>query len=1142
LKKLIFFLLAVTTLALANVTVSAQEMKILSDNQLTATDYNLYADKGISLSAIQTGATYSWTEDSDEQMVATSENEGHGAEMTGGGILNYSGTNTACSKWDAANPSTMIFDLKDIYTLSQVDLWSVSTSGAQLGQVFLSISDDGNTYTDLGVWQGVVPDESEKNGSGQANSYTPCSFPEKNARFVKITINRKATTFSGINSHQYPLSEVLILGREQVTPAVNAEITYVNDADSFVYGYTPDNTVYAKAEVSDIDAILLSACYEDGGRLKQVLSKKGSYLRYGEKYEIKQPITFADWKETDTIRSYVFTATDKIKPVSCPAELGYFADISQTGLLSSNHSRTASNLVYPVSDGYSWVQGGAEATAASFVGQEVLLFDGNTSTVASVNSSEEAYANLKIHFKDTMQVQSVSVYAEAVGLAGYDIYASMDGISYEFVTSVENTSTASRYRALSQNISGVLYAKDIKVVVKKRDGQNNLNIAEVEVFGRPPQFEKVAETNYSYEQVVPFETAEDIVLADAEGSALSDGDTQTAVQSAGDYVSIIYSFDEYLQVEDIKIWGQHDGCEVLLSPDGLNYTTSGFYPGRNGMTNAYGRSETNAKYAKLVFRKGALEKISLQEIKLMTRKLYDVNAEVNTTPEKVPVRVEVKPNNVLFIDWSDYNAPKNRAKKYKVYIEPANFTSTTGKTLKEVYENGVSSRVGLVESQFCLYTGLEPDEEYYVAVIPADFGELPVTPTKIQTYSALGGEKLSGIFCTNEYPYGGGAHIKHEGEYTESQNLKVKLKLIQDMEVFSKTRYWTNQTDIFDTYFSRGFGFHQYAREVDIETVNSYGIYAFVHANEPEIASKTVEISGTPVTIEKYYLKHPEEYLPLIKETYAITKAANEKNLLAETSICGTDNLSFMEDLYELEPKLGNYYDVFDVHAYCKKFEGQNGYDDDFRNTTESYSVPEHIFGKVDNIRTLLGKYGDADKPIIFTEVGWSTHDTTKNEIVVEKVTREQQANYVARCYLVSALCGVDNVFLYAFQDEGPELGNVEWQFGIVDWYGKPKPAYFTNYTLGKLLKDATVVKRIETLEHTNYGGVFYDEAKDMYLTALWNNSGNGDTVSFTTKDKTVLIVDAYGNLSEKTNVETLTIGSAPIYVYTTDIPTVVAE
>ena len=104
----------------------------------------------------------------------------------------------------------------------------------------------------------------------------------------------------------------------------------------------------------------------------------------------------------------------------------------------------------------------------------------------------------------------------------------------------------------------------------------------------------------------------------------------------------------------------------------------------------------------------------------------------------------------------------------------------------------------------------------------------------------------------------------------------------------------------------------------------------------------------------------------------------------------------------------------------------------------------------VERVHALMEENGDGDKPIWFTELGWSSHPNTGGEAPWELgVTKQQQADYLVRAaeMIACRFPYVEQIFWYAERNLGAppgastseiQLGN----FGLMENDLTPKPAY----------------------------------------------------------------------------------------------------
>ncbi|XHX75852.1 MAG: PA14 domain-containing protein [Stenomitos frigidus ULC029] len=90
------------------------------------------------------------------------------------------------------------------------------------------------------------------------------------------------------------------------------------------------------------------------------------------------------------------------------------------------------------------------------------------------------------------------------------------------------------------------------------------------------------------------------------------------------------------------------------------------------------------------------------------------------------------------------------------------------------------------------------------------------------------------------------------------------------------------------------------------------------------------------------------------------------------------------------------------------------------------------------------------NKPLIATEVGYSTGNPTSDRPVSEAV----QGKYLPRLFLESFNAGAPRTFSYELMDQKADPGNSESNYGIIRSDGTPKPAYTALKNLISLLND----------------------------------------------------------------------------------------
>ena len=111
---------------------------------------------------------------------------------------------------------------------------------------------------------------------------------------------------------------------------------------------------------------------------------------------------------------------------------------------------------------------------------------------------------------------------------------------------------------------------------------------------------------------------------------------------------------------------------------------------------------------------------------------------------------------------------------------------------------------------------------------------------------------------------------------------------------------------------------------------------------------------------------NPTNYFTLLKPTYETIKAINPKLQVAVGGYAGVP-LGYIEELYKLGGK--SYFDIMNIHPY-------------------SHPMPPEVDleQRIGDLRKLMAKYGDEQKPVWVTEIGWPTQ---KQRFVVPGLLRE---------------------------------------------------------------------------------------------------------------------------------------------------------
>jgi hypothetical protein len=224
-----------------------------------------------------------------------------------------------------------------------------------------------------------------------------------------------------------------------------------------------------------------------------------------------------------------------------------------------------------------------------------------------------------------------------------------------------------------------------------------------------------------------------------------------------------------------------------------------------------------------------------------------------------------------------------------------------------------------------------------------------------------------------------------------------------------------------------------YARFVSTVATRYRGrVKAYIIWNEPNLAR---EWGGRR--------PDPAGYVALLGVAYQAVKAADPNALVVSAGLAPTnhrddtamDDRAFLEAMYQAGGQ--SYFDVLGAHPYGFAYPP-----DDPHDTHEGLNT-----ARLEDLRAIMLEYGDGDKPVWATELGWTVE--AQGEDAWQAVSPEQQADY-----LVGALRRARREWpwlqLVAIWNlDG--AGQSEWSgYSLLDASGQPRPAYAALQALDK--------------------------------------------------------------------------------------------
>ena len=193
------------------------------------------------------------------------------------------------------------------------------------------------------------------------------------------------------------------------------------------------------------------------------------------------------------------------------------------------------------------------------------------------------------------------------------------------------------------------------------------------------------------------------------------------------------------------------------------------------------------------------------------------------------------------------------------------------------------------------------------------------------------------------------------------------------------------------------------------------------------------------------------EYVNLLRVSYQAIKAADPSAIVVSGALTPTgwndgitavDDAVFLDQMYAAGMK--NYCDVVGAHP--------NGYDNppgDWMDvSTDSDATmkghPSFYFRRAEQLRDIMVKYGDGNKKMWLTEVGWTTVNQNPDYGYGAHNTEEEQAKFLADAYTMAKNWGwVGAMFVWNLNFQTVvQASDEKYPYGIIraDW--SPRPSF----------------------------------------------------------------------------------------------------
>lgn len=509
-----------------------------------------------------------------------------------------------------------------------------------------------------------------------------------------------------------------------------------------------------------------------------------------------------------------------------------------------------------------------------------------------------------------------------------------------------------------------------------------------------------------------------------DGRRGTDGSCQAFGNWGGQYfATFTLDLQEPRLVTRAAIWSQQtktqgfETFELLLSTDGEKFVSVGSVKCPEGLLN---KAEKLGEPVELKLEKPAAARYVQFRVKKHPARMQMILSEVAVWGDNLPQgadRSALLPENqrpevavrgtgigsgALKLDWSGFGSA-SQVKKFRLYRAAKPFGNITDEGVGRIGEFPAGA------TQFTVYPLIPGVESSYGVTAVYEDGEYPaVKPFTFAPPGPVDVKTFGDMLAINHFWGGGGArHAKRTREWET-----VALDLLAETP-FKTIRWWESHPEIVRKFYDRGIAATTFSGRRNYNNGKQMGIHLYGAGNEPHLHGiQGADYAGRVAAINKEL------------------KAAVPHALLYAPTVClDGRSLDFLEKFYAAGAK--EHFDVLDIHNYLG-------------NTTEFVyppgypsGSPEGLFERIAKIRAIMAKHGDAGKPMITTEFGYTDCNVANP---VGEMTPERKAAFLVRGLVIQHVLGFRRVFVYSFWDEGQDENYTEHYFGMLDYDGQKKP------------------------------------------------------------------------------------------------------